>query len=72
MKALKVSNALAVDFLEEDTLVSKVKGPSHLLRCFLLYSTILLHFTPSTIRYDFIIGLHAYMNRLLGFTILYT
>ena len=72
MKVLKVSNALAVDALEEDALVSEVKGPSHLLRCFLLYSTILLHFTPSAIRYDLTIGLHAYMNRLLGFTMLYT
>lgn len=71
MKVLKVSNLLAVDALE-DALLSEVKGSSHLLRCFLLYSTILLHFTPLTKQYDLTIGLHAYMNRLLGFTILYT
>ena len=72
MKVLKMSNALAVNALEEDALVSKVKGPSHLLRCFLLYCTILLHFTPSTIWYDLTIGLYAYINHLLGFTMLYT
>ena len=31
MKVLKVSNALAVDALEEDALLSEVKGSSHLL-----------------------------------------
>lgn len=42
----------AVDALEEDALLSEVKGSSHLLRCFLLYSTILLHFTQFPILYD--------------------
>lgn len=55
MKVLKAS----IDALEEDALVSEVKGLSHLLRYFLLYSTILLHFTPSAIRYDLTIDLHA-------------
>lgn len=72
MKVLKVNSTLAVDTLEEDALLSEVKGSSHLIRCFLLYCTILLHFTPSAIRYDLTIGLHAYINRLLGFTLLYT
>lgn len=71
MKVLEVNNALAVDTLEEDALLSEVKGSSHFIRCFLLYCTILLHFTTSTIRYDLTIGLHAYINRLLGFTIPY-
>ena len=71
MKVLKVSNVLAVNALEEDTLVSKVKDPSHLLQCFVLYSTILLYFPPSAIQYNLTIGFHAYIICHLGFTILY-
>lgn len=72
MKVLKVNSTLAVDTLEEDALLSEVKGPAHLIRCFLLYCTVLLHFTPFGIRYDLTIGLHAYLGRFLGFTLLYT
>lgn len=71
MKVLKVSSALAVDAVEEDALPSKVKSSLHRLRCFLLYSTILLHFTPPGLWYELTIGLHTYMNCLLGFTMLY-
>ena len=72
IKVLKISNLLAVDVLKEDALISEVKGPSHLLRCFLVSHTILLHFILSAIRYDLTISLHAYINRLLGFTMPYT
>lgn len=72
LEVIKVNSTLVVDTLEEDALLSKIKGSSHLIRCFLLYCTILLHFTPSAIRYDLTIGLRAYVNRLLGFTLLYT
>lgn len=72
MKVPKVNSTLAVDTLEQDALLSEVKGPAHLLRCFLFYRTILLHFTTSAIPYDLTFGLHAYFDRFLGFTVLYT
>ena len=72
IKVLKVNNSLAVDTLEEDALLSGVKRSSYLIRCFPLYCNILLHFTLGTICYDLTIRLYAYINRLLGFTILYT
>lgn len=49
MKVFKVNNALAVDSVKEDALLSNVKGPSHLFQSFLLYSTIFFYFTPPTI-----------------------
>lgn len=72
IKFSKINSTLAVETVEEDALLSKVQGCSHLLRCFLLYCTILLHFIPLEIRYDLTIGLHAYIDRFFGFTLLYT
>lgn len=72
IKVLKVNNTLAVHTLEEDAMLSEVKESLHLIRCFFLYCTILLHFTPLAICNNITIGLHAYINRLLGFILLYS
>lgn len=66
MKVLKVNSMLAVDTLQKDALLSEVKGPAQLIRCFFLYCTILLHFTLFGIRYDLTIGLHAYLDCFLA------
>lgn len=72
MKVLRVNSTLAVETLEEDALLSEAKGPAHLIQYFLLHCTILLHFILSEIRYDLTISPHAYLDRFLDFTLLYT
>lgn len=72
IKIPKVNSTLDIDTLEEDALLSEVKGPVYLIQCFFFYCIILLYFTPFEICYNLIIGLHAYFNRLLSFTLLYT
>lgn len=44
MKVFKVNGTLVVNILEEDALLSEIKGPAHPIQRFLFYYTILLHF----------------------------
>lgn len=69
MIASKIKSTLPHDPLEQEEgedFSCEFGGPTHLLRCFLRYCAILLHFTPAAMRHQLSIGLFAYQDRFLG------
>lgn len=75
MLASRIRSTLPHGALEEEELEAfscEFGGPTHLLRCFLRYCAILLHFTPAAMRHQLSIGLFAYQDRFLGHPMIYT
>lgn len=69
---MDIKSTLHRDALDEEEDSScEFEGLTHLLRCFLLYCAILLHFTPAAMRYELSIGLFAYQDRFLGHSMIY-
>lgn len=75
MIASRIKSTLPHDPLEQEegeAFSCEFGGSTHLLRCFLRYCAILLHFTPAAMRHQLSIGLFAYQDRFLGHSMIYT
>lgn len=64
VKLLAVGSDVAVEAREEDAVLGELKGLSHLIRCFLIYTNILVHFTPESLQKALWIGMLAYVEQL--------
>ena len=67
VKVLTAGVDVALETREEDALLAS-KGAPHLIRCFLFYMSILLHFTHDSLEKSFRIGILAYVKHLWGFS----
>ena len=72
VKVLTVGSDVALEAREEDALSAELKGISHLIRCFLIYMGILLHFTHDSLEKRLRIGMLAYVERLWSWSSTYT
>ncbi|MCJ1467793.1 hypothetical protein MMC07_006418 [Pseudocyphellaria aurata] len=57
-----------VEAREEDALIGDLEGLYHLIRCFLIYINILVHFTPEPLQNTLWIGMLAYVEQLWSFS----
>lgn len=72
VKVLTVGSDVALEAREEDALSAELKGLPHLIRCFLIYMSILLHFTHNSLKELLRIGMLAYVEHLWGWTNTYS
>lgn len=68
VKILAVGSDVAFEAREEDAVQGEVKGLSHLIRCFLIYMNILLHFTHQSMKESLQIGMLAYVEQLWSYS----
>ena len=68
VKLLAVGSDVAVEAKEEDAVLGELKGLSYLIRCFLIYTNILVHFTQESLQQSLWIGMLAYVEQLWGFS----
>ena len=64
VKLLAVGSDVAVETKEEDAVLGELKGLSHLIRCFLIYTNIFVHFTQESLQQSLWIGMWAYVEQL--------
>lgn len=62
VKLLAVRSKVAVKAKEEDALLRELKRLSHLIWCFLIYTNILVHFTPEPLQKSLWIGMLPYVE----------
>lgn len=67
-----VGDSIELATHEEDSTAGKAKSITQLLRYFLLYRQIIIHFAPLTIQLELSIALAAYVNCFLGHSMIYT
>lgn len=72
VKVISVGSDVALEAREEDALSGELKGLPHLIRCFLIYMSILLHFTHESLEKPLRIGMLAYVEQLWIFSGTYT
>lgn len=72
VKVLTVGSDVASEARKEDALSAELKGIAHLIRCFLIYTGILLHFTHNSLEKSLCIGMLAYVERLWNWSNTYT
>ena len=72
VKILTVGSDVALEAREEDAIANELKSVSHLIRCFILYMNILLHFTHNALEKPLRIGMLAYAEQLWSFSSSYT
>lgn len=72
VKCAKVGERIELAIREDDSLVTEAKSVTQLLRCCLLYGQIILHFAPVMVQFDLESGLAAYVDQLLGHSMLYS
>lgn len=72
VKVISVGSDVALEAREEDALSGELKGLPHLIRCFLIYTSILLHFTHESLEKSLRIGILAYVEQLWIFSGTYT
>ena len=68
VKVLTAGSNVALEAREEDALFAELKGLPRLIRCFLIYMSILLHFTHISLKESLRIGMLAYVEHLWGWT----
>lgn len=68
VKLLAVGSDVAVEAREEDAVLGELKGLSHLIRCFLIYTNILVHFAQESLQKSLWIGMLAYVEQLWSFS----
>ena len=57
---------------EDDSTAGEAKSITQLLRCFLLYGQIIIHFAALSVQLELSAALAAYVDRLLGHSMFYT
>lgn len=62
---ISVDSDVALEAREEDALSGELNGLPHLIRCFLIYTSILLHTTQQSLREPFRIEMLAYVPNLM-------
>ena len=72
VKYIKVGDSIELATHEDDSTAGEAKSITQLLRCFLLYGQIIIHFAPLTVQLELSIALAAYVDRLLGHSMVYT
>ena len=72
VKYIKFGEEIELATREDDLLVTEVKSVTQLLSYFLLYGQVILHFAPVMVQFNLQSGLAAYVDRLLGHSMVYT
>lgn len=72
VKYVKIGKGFELATCKNNSVVTEAKSVTQLLRCFLLYDQIILHFTPITVQFKLQSGLAMYVNWLLSHFIVYT
>lgn len=72
VKVISIGSDVALEARKEDALSGELKGLPHLIRCFLIYMSILLHFTHDSLQKLLRIGMLAYVEQLWIFSGAYT
>ena len=72
VKYIKVGDSIELATHEDDSTAGEAKSITQLLRCFLLYEQIIIHFAPPTVQLELSTTLAAYVDRLLGHPMVYT
>ena len=72
VKYIKVGDIIELATHEDDSTASKAKSITQLLRCFLLYGQIIIHFAPFSVQLELSAALAAHVDRLLGHSMFYT
>lgn len=72
IKYIKVGDSIKLTTHKDDSTTREVKSITQLVRCFLLYGQIMIHFASLTVQLELSATLAAYVNRLLGYSMFYT
>ena len=72
VKYIKVGDSIELATHEDDSTAGEAKSITQLLRCFLLYEQIIIHFAPPTVQLELSTALAAYVDLLLGHSTVYT
>lgn len=68
VKYTKVGDSIELATHEDDSTAGEAKSITQLLRCFLLYGQIIIHFAPPTVQLELSTALAVYVDRLLGYS----